>query len=117
MKTRTVLLIITGLVLVCSDQGAAQVNSEMYHQRGRLWEVVMNDGWIGSLGAWDYGTPAPLGMFPGFAGYNHPVGDENFAVRQGYENCNFHNFRSGCWIIGWMWSTCRGRLSGWWRAA
>ncbi len=100
MKTRTLLPIITGLFLLVSSEVAwAQVNSEIYHERGRLWEVVMNDGWIGSLGAWDYLTPAPLGFFPGFVGYNHPVGDENFALRQGFENCNFHNFRSGCWIV------------------
>ena len=86
-------------LLLVSPIGQAQVNSELYHLRGRLWEVVMNDGWIGSLGAWDYLTPAPLGLFPGFAGYNHPVGDENLALHQGYENCNFHNFRSGCWIV------------------
>jgi hypothetical protein len=100
MKTRTLLQIITGLSLLCiSELGWAQVNSEMYHQRGRLWEVVMNDGWIGSLGAWDFLTPAPLGFFPGFTGYNHPVGDEQSALNQGWENCNFHNFRSGCWIV------------------
>jgi len=100
MKTRTIPLMVTVLaLLLVSPIGQAQVNSELYHLRGRLWEVVMNDGWIGSLGAWDYLTPAPLGLFPGFAGYNHPVGDENLALHQGYENCNFHNFRSGCWIV------------------
>ncbi len=100
MKTRILLQIITGFCLLCvPDMGRAQVNSEMYHQRGRLWEVVMNDGWIGSLGAWDFLTPAPLGFFPGFTGYNHPVGDEQMALNQGWENCGFHNFRSGCWIV------------------
>ncbi len=59
----------------------------------------MNDGWIGSLGAWDYLTPAPLGFFPGFRRLQSPVGDENLALYQGFENCNFHNFRSGCWIV------------------
>jgi hypothetical protein len=100
MKTRILLQIIAGFCILCApEMGRAQVNSEMYHQRGRLWEVVMNDGWIGSLGAWDFLTPAPLGFFPGFTGFNHPVGDEQMALNQGWENCNFHNFRSGCWIV------------------
>ncbi|RPH37365.1 hypothetical protein EHM92_02880, partial [bacterium] len=101
MKTRTALLVISGLLsmLALTDVGRAQVNAEIAHQRGRLWENLQNDGWIGSLGAWDFLTPQPLGFFPGFVGYNHPVGDENFALRQGYENSNFHNFRSGVWIV------------------
>jgi hypothetical protein len=100
MKTRTLLQIIAGLLLLLASGACwAQVNTEMYHMRGRLWEDVQADGWIGSLGAWDFLTPAPLGFFPGFVGYNHPVGDENSALRQGWENCNFHNFRSGCWIV------------------
>jgi len=87
------------LLMMISGAGIAQTNTEMQHERGRLWEDMQNDGWIGSLGAWDYLTPFPLGLFPGFPGYNHPVGDEDLALRQGYENCNFHNFRSGVLIV------------------
>ncbi|HTX99811.1 MAG TPA: hypothetical protein VMG09_07305 [Bacteroidota bacterium] len=101
MKTIRPLLIFAPILLAIATQpGSAQINSEMQHERGRLWEDLMNDGWIGSLGAWDFQTPYPLGFFPGFKGYNHPVGNEDEALAQGYENCNFHNFRSGVWIVG-----------------
>ncbi len=101
MKTRIALLILSGLccILASTQPVRSQVNAEMAVERGRLWEDMENDGWIGSLGAWDFLTPQPLGFFPGFVGYNQPVGDENFALRQGWENCNFHDFRSGCWIV------------------
>ncbi|MBI2619828.1 MAG: hypothetical protein HYW57_07080 [Ignavibacteriales bacterium] len=75
----------------------AQSNVEKEHRRGRLWEVVRNDGFIGSLGAWDYLTASPLGMFPAFSGFVHPFGNEFQAVNT-YANANFHNFRSGVWI-------------------
>ncbi len=101
MKTRTAAVWIAAGLVWGALHGVvhAQVGAEMVHERGRLWEDVQNDGWIGSLGAWDFLTPNPLGLFPGFSGYNHPVGNEDLALRQGYENCNFHNFRSGCWIV------------------
>lgn len=75
-----------------------QLNNEMTHDRGLIWENVVNDGFIGSLGAWDYGVSMPLGMYPGFADYVHPVGGEQKAVNT-FVNANFHNFRSGVWII------------------
>jgi hypothetical protein len=71
---------------------------EKEHRRGKLWENVLNDGWIGSPGAWDFLVSVPEGMYPGFDGYVHPVGNE-FAAENTYSNANFHNFRSGCWII------------------
>jgi hypothetical protein len=77
---------------------AAQGQAELIHQRGRLWENVANDGWIGSLGAWDYLVSAPLGLFPGFTGFQHPLGNENNAI-DAFANANMHNFRSGVWIL------------------
>ena len=56
------------------ERAAAQGKAELIHQRGRIWENVANDGWIGSLGAWDYLVSAPLGLFPGFTGFQHPWG-------------------------------------------
>ena len=99
MKTNLSAVIFIVALMLC-DSAPAQVGTELQHRRGRIWEDVQNDGWIGSIDAWDFLTPAPLGFFPGFVGYNHPVGNEDEALQQGYENCNFHNFRSGCWIIG-----------------
>jgi hypothetical protein len=67
------------------------------HQRGRLWETVENTGFIGDGGAWDFLTRRPMGLFPGFRGYAHPVGGEENAIDT-YANANMHNFRSGVWI-------------------
>lgn len=85
------------VILGLSNLAYGQLTQEVWLERGKLWEDVFNDGWIGNLGSWDFLTPAPLGMFPGFPGYNQPVGNEEDAVDT-YENCNFHNFRSGLWI-------------------
>jgi hypothetical protein len=87
----------------CLAAGAAtlqaQTGEEAIHKRGRLWETVRNDGWIGSLGAWDFLTSAPLGLYPGFDGYTHPIGSEFNAYPGVYVNANYHNFRSGVWIV------------------
>lgn len=77
---------------------AQQILNEAQHTRGRLWENVANDGWVGSLGAWDYLVSLPLGLFPGFPGWVHPVGNEFNAVNT-FANANMHNFRSGVWIV------------------
>lgn len=76
----------------------AQSRDEAIHRRGRLWEDLFGYGWIGNGGAWDFLTPNPLGMFPGFEGYMHPFGSEFDAVNT-YSNANFHNFKSGVWIM------------------
>ncbi len=86
------------LFMLANLEAQAQGLEEQQHKRGRLWENVRNDGWIGSLGAWDYLVSAPLGLFPGFEGYTHPVGNEENAIDT-YANANMHNFRSGCWIV------------------
>ena len=99
--TKTLATLTTALVLVTAAgplAPALRAQTELQTTRARLWEDMENDGWIGSLGAWDYLTPAPLGMFPGFAGFVHPIGNENNAVNT-FANANFHNFRSGCWVV------------------
>lgn len=88
------LLVLAGTL---ADSAAAQDQNVAVHQRGRLWESVWNFGLIGDLGAWDYQTPRPLGLFPGFTGFTHPFGNENNAVNT-FANANMHNFRSGVWI-------------------
>lgn len=75
----------------------AQADDRSVHKRGRIWQEIWNDGFIGDGAAWDYGTSAPLGMFPGFEGFTHPIGGENNAINT-FANANFHNFRSGIWI-------------------
>jgi hypothetical protein len=91
-------LLFAAALLAGRDAAPAQTQTEMVHKRGRLWENVVNDGFIGSLGAWDYLVSFPLGMFPGFDGFQHPVGNENNAINT-FANANFHNFRSGLWIV------------------
>ncbi len=76
----------------------AQANIEQRHVRGKLWETVYNDGWVGSLGAWDFLVSTPLGMYPGFPHWTFPTGNEELAVNT-FANANFHNFRSGVWIV------------------
>ncbi len=86
------------LLLTAARSGVAQTMTEQIHKRGKLWDTISSDGWIGSLGAWDFLVSVPLGLYPGFKDYYHPVGNENKAVNT-YANANFHNFRSGCWIV------------------
>jgi hypothetical protein len=92
-----VLLTLLGLLTAQDMMAQAQVQNETVTTRGRLWETISNDGWIGSLGAWDYLVATPLGLFPGFQGYRHPVGSEFNAINT-FANANMHNFRSGVWI-------------------
>jgi hypothetical protein len=67
------------------------------HSRGKLWETLYNYGFIGDPGAWDYLQITGIGFFPGFSDFNYP-NDEILA--NGYiTDANFHNFRSGPWII------------------
>lgn len=86
------------LVTVWAAEGRAQSMTEQSHKRGKLWDNISSDGFIGSLGAWDFLVSLPLGLYPGFKDYYHPVGNEFKAVNT-YANANFHNFRSGCWIV------------------
>ena len=86
------------IFLMMTGGSWAQTMTEQSHKRGKLWENISSDGWIGSLGAWDFLVSMPLGLYPGFKDYYHPVGNENKAVNT-YANANFHNFRSGCWIV------------------
>jgi len=86
------------LLLLAGNPLRSQVDYEQVHRRGRLWETLQNDGWIGSLGAWDYKVSVPLGLFPGFTGYVHPIGGETYA-ENAWVNANYHNFRSGVWIL------------------
>ncbi len=67
------------------------------HSRGKLWETLYNYGFIGDPGAWDYLQITGIGFYPGFNGFNYPNDEE---LANGYiTDANFHNFRSGPWII------------------
>lgn len=95
----TLLLPVCALVIAFRQDVRAQIGSERYHTRGKLWEDVQNDGFIGSLGAWDYNTTAPLGLYPGFKGYNHPSNGEIAVFSGGWDNSNMHDFKSGVWVV------------------
>lgn len=100
MNKRTLRILIGGLWALVGTAGAGfgQPGNEAYHTRGRLWETLRSDGFIGSGGAWDFLTSAPLGMFPAFEGWTHPVGSEDNAINT-FANANFHNFRSGVIMV------------------
>ena len=84
------------LVLFIAVSAQAQQNSTT-HTRGKLWETLYNWGFIGDPGAWDYTEVTGIGFFPGFAGFTYPNDEE---LANGFiTDANFHNFRSGPWII------------------
>ncbi|MFO7448314.1 MAG: hypothetical protein R6W90_18285 [Ignavibacteriaceae bacterium] len=84
------------LLIVCTGILFPQENSTT-HTRGKLWETLYNDGFIGDPGAWDYTQVTGIGFFPGFPGYIFPRDEEE---ANGFiTDANFHNFRSGPWII------------------
>ncbi len=89
--------LLAALLGATAGDALAQDQAVAVHTRGRLWESVWNSGLIGDLGAWDFLTPRPMGLFPGFEGFTHPVGGEENAIDT-YANANMHNFRSGVWI-------------------
>ncbi len=68
------------------------------HTRGKLWETLQNWGFIGDDGAWDYAEVTGIGFYPGFSGYSFPDHEEH-VVYWPRVDANFHNFRSGPWII------------------
>jgi len=90
------LLLVIFLFLFCSDINYSQQNFAT-HTRGKLWETLYNWGFIGDPGAWDYTERTGIGFYPGFPGYDFP---RNEIDANGYiTDANFHNFRSGLWII------------------
>jgi len=97
----TVIALLITLILPCElifAQTETPEAPEVQHRRGKIWENLVSDGMLGSGGAWDFLTSAPLGMYPGFAGFTHPRGHEDNAINT-FANANFHNFRSGSWIL------------------
>lgn len=92
------IIVLLLIPMVMPKEVLAQSLVEKEHHRGKLWETVRNDGWVGSLAAWDFLVSQTFGLFPGFDGYVHPCCDEFQAVDT-YSNANMHNFRSGCWIV------------------
>ncbi len=90
------------LILIAVFSGSFYINlfaqqNFTTHTRGKLWETLFNWGFIGDPGAWDYTESTGIGFYPGFNGFNYPH-DEQAA--NGYiTDANFHNFRTGPWII------------------
>ncbi|HSD63872.1 MAG TPA: hypothetical protein VLB50_08730, partial [Ignavibacteriaceae bacterium] len=84
------------LVILAASHVEAQQNSTT-HTRGKLWETLYNWGYIGDPGFWDYTESTGIGFFPGFSGYDYP--DDELKANGYITNANFHNARSGPWII------------------
>lgn len=87
------LLMLAGL-FVMPRTAEAQGEDKQFHQRGRIWETLYGNGFIGDPGAWDFLSFDPKGMFPGFKGFIHPCCNEQNAINT-FSNANMHNFRSG----------------------
>jgi hypothetical protein len=97
-KTTTAILLI--IVIMLFDYSLVQAQQQMVtHTRGKLWETLFNHGIIGSAGAWDYAAVTGLGFYPGFPGYYFPNDEQLANSWDKVTNANFHNFRSGPWII------------------
>jgi hypothetical protein len=92
-KNRITIIIL--VLLFAADLTAQQSNAT--HTRGKLWETLVNWGFIGDPGAWDFTEITGIGMYPGFSGFTFP---NNEQVANGFiTDADFHNFRSGPWII------------------
>lgn len=95
-KKRILFINIVSLLFLVTTSILSQQNSAV-HTRGKLWETLYNWGFIGDPGAWDYLETTGIGFYPGFPGFTYPH-DEQTA--NGFiTDANFHNFRSGPWII------------------
>lgn len=86
------------MVLFLYESSSAQQNM-VTHTRGKLWETLFSYGFIGSAGAWDYQAVTGLGFYPGFADYYFPNDEILANSPDKVTNANFHNFRSGPWLI------------------
>jgi hypothetical protein len=91
LKLFIVFLLLAGTFDVFAQQ------SSTTHTRGKLWETLYNWGFIGDPGAWDYLHVTGIGFYPGFSGYIFPNDEEQ--ANGDITDANFHNFRSGPWII------------------
>ncbi|MCK9281737.1 MAG: hypothetical protein M0P71_14010 [Melioribacteraceae bacterium] len=91
----SIILLVLGLLTV--DISAQR--DVVTHTRGKLWETLISNGLIGSAGAWDYQEVTGLGFYPGFKGYYFPNDEQLANSPDKVTNANFHNFRSGPWII------------------
>lgn len=89
--------ILINFLVICSVGTIFAQNISTTHTRGKLWETLYNYGFIGDPGAWDYLQVTGIGFFPGFAGYTFPT--DEFEANGFITDANFHNFRSGPWII------------------
>jgi hypothetical protein len=69
------------------------------HTRGKLWETLFNWGFIGHPGAWDYEQVTGIGFYPGFPGWYYPNDEQDANRLDILVDANFHNFKSGPWII------------------
>ncbi len=90
--------LLLAMLLVTQFPCAGQV-SFVTHTRGKLWETLYNWGFIGDPGAWDYLQVTGIGMYPGFPGWYYPNDEQDANQPDVLVDANFHNFKSGPWII------------------
>lgn len=87
-----------GVIIVLFSVPAWAQQNMATHTRGKLWETLFNWGFIGHPGAWDYNQRTGIGFYPGFSGFTYPRREED-ANSELIIDPNFHNFRTGPWII------------------
>ena len=95
MKKIKLIFIIISVITFLEFLNAQEISTT--HTRGKLWETLYNYGFIGDPGAWDYLQVTGIGFFPGFSGYTFP--NDEFQANGFITDANFHNFRTGPWII------------------
>ncbi|MCF8240327.1 MAG: hypothetical protein K9J16_03000 [Melioribacteraceae bacterium] len=95
MKRNQICIISIILILLVIADPIYSQRDLATHTRGKLWETLMNYGFIGSPGAWDYNEVTGIGFYPGFQGYFFPNHEEKANDPGEVTNANFHNFASG----------------------
>ncbi|MCI0513154.1 hypothetical protein L0128_08090, partial [candidate division KSB1 bacterium] len=100
MKSTTTIRRLIFAILTTSMLFSTRIEAQISatHTRGKLWETLFNRGFIGHPGAWDYEEITGIGFYPGFFGFSFPDHEEH-VVYWPKVDANFHNFRSGPWLI------------------
>lgn len=90
--------VFTGLLTVFLFISSASAQQDMTtHTRGKLWETLYNFGFIGDPITWEFWQVTGVGFYPGFSGYTFP--NDELLANGFITDANFHNFRSGPWIM------------------
>jgi hypothetical protein len=96
LRLKKILLKMFMIVAIFSTHLNAQQDMTT-HTRGKLWETLYNFGFIGDPVTWEFWQLTGVGFYPGFSGYTFP--NDEILANGFITDANFHNFRSGPWII------------------